>query len=174
VIYNTTTKSPNYHDGSIWNDLNTLQGMMVPLNGRITYEITGTATVGTITVATGQLEALEYGNVLNGPSPRPKGIDSIALIKEFDANSIIFRRAHIGGNNINTIEIKHFLPGAATPFYSIKLSTVAVKYSSSFISEKTGKLTESYALTPTIVGYKDWFNNKSFGYNINTGVFVAY
>jgi hypothetical protein len=173
MIYNTTTKSPNYHDGSRWNDLNTLQSMMVPLNGRITYEITGTATVGTITVATGQLEALEYGNVLNGAT-RPKGIDSIVLIKEFDANSIIFRRAHLGGNIINTIEIKHFLPGAATPFYSIKLSTVAVEYSSSFISEKTGKLTERYVLKPTIVGYKDWVNSKSFGFNINTAVFVAY
>jgi hypothetical protein len=29
MIYNTTKKSPNYHDGSRWNDLSTLQSMMV-------------------------------------------------------------------------------------------------------------------------------------------------
>jgi hypothetical protein len=182
VIYNQNTKSPNYYDGAQWNDVADARNNFVTLQGNITYTITGTTAVGGMSVDAGPLVAIDYNNISTlprasgggGASGRPLGMDSIIIYKEFDGNSIIFKRAHLAGQNIQGMEISQFLPNAATPFYSIRLTNFLVNSQSYFISEKTGKLTEKYGLVPLIIGYKDWINNKSFSYNVATAIFGAY
>jgi hypothetical protein len=182
VIYNQNTKSPNYYDGAKWKDIADARNNFVPLQGNITYTITGTTSVGGITVDAGPLVALEYSNISTLPRStgggggvgRPSGMDSIIIYKEFDGNSIIFKRAHLSGVTIQGMEISQFLPNAATPFYSIKLTNFSVNSQSFFISEKTGKLTEKYGLVTQIIGYKDWVNNKSFSLNVVMNTFGLY
>jgi hypothetical protein len=72
------------------------------------------------------------------------------------------------------MEISQFQTSAATPFYSIKLTSFRVNSQSYFISETTGRLTEKYGLVAQIIGYKDWVNNKSFSYNASTLSFGVY
>jgi type VI protein secretion system component Hcp len=181
VIYNQNTKTPNFFDGTKWNDVGGAKNV-VPLQGSITYTITGTATIGGIAVDAGPLAAIDYSNSsfstrpsggIGGPG-KPQDMDSIIIYKEFDGNSIIFKRAHLGGNQIATMEISQFLPGATTPFYSIKLTSFFVIAQSYFISETTGKLTEKYSLVPSTIGFKDWTNNKSFSYTPSTLSIGAY
>jgi type VI protein secretion system component Hcp len=183
VIYNQNTKSPNYYDGAKWKDVADARNNFVPLQGNITYTITGTTAVGGISVDAGPLAAVEYSNISTSPrsvggggggTSRPTGMDSIIIYKEFDGNSIIFKRAHLGGSTIQGMEISQFLPNAATPFYSIKLTNFTVNSQSYFISEKTGKLTEKYGLLAQIIGYKDWVNNKSFSFNVGLSSFGVY
>jgi hypothetical protein len=180
VMYNQATKTPNYFDGTKWNNLNGSENA-APLQGSITYSITGTANVGGITVDAGPLAAIDYSNLSFAPrtnpfgaGSRPENMDSIIIYKEFDANSIVLKRAHLGSTILSAIEISHFQPGAATPFYSVKLTTFKVSSQSYFISEKTGRLTEKYGLLAQTIGYKDWVNNKSFSYNASTLTFGAY
>jgi hypothetical protein len=150
------------------------------LQGSITYTITGTAAVGGISVDAGSLAAIDYSNLSFSPravgagSSKPENMDSIILYKEFDANSIVLKRAHLGSSILSVMEISQFQPGAATPFYSIKLSSFRVNSQSYFISETTGRLTEKYGIVAQIVGYKDWVNNKSFSYNASTLSFGVY
>ncbi len=179
VMYNQATKSPNYYDGTKWNNLNGGKNI-VPLQGSITYTITGTTNVGGITVDAGPLAAIDYNNISFAArssglgASKAENVDSIIIFKEFDANSIVLKRAHIGGNVLQVMEISQFLPGAATPFYSVKLTSFTVKSHSYFISETTGKLTEKYGLVATTIGFKDWINNKSFSINVSTQAFGAY
>jgi hypothetical protein len=180
VMYNQATKTPNYFDGTKWNSLNG-SGNAVPLQGSITYTITGTATVGGLTVDAGSLAAIDYSNLsfaprtsVFGAGAKSENMDSIIIYKEFDANSIVFKRAHLGNIVLSAIEISQFQPGATTPFYSIKLSSFKVSSQSYFISEKTGRLTEKYGLLAQTIGYKDWVNNKSFSYNASTVSFGTY
>ena len=182
VIYSQTAKAPNYFDGNKWNNVADARNNFVPLVGTIKY-IVSVATVGGIASDAGTLDAIDYGNssvlpISQGGSGSsagiPSGMDSVLISKEFDGNSIFFKRVHLGGSNIAVIEIQHFLPGATTPFYSVKLSNSKIGSQSFFISEKTGKLTERYTIVPTIVGYKDWVNGKSFSYNVSTRMFGSY
>ena len=59
VMYNQATKSPNYYDGTKWNNLSD-GNKAVPLQGSITYTITGTASVGGIAVDQGALAAIDF------------------------------------------------------------------------------------------------------------------
>jgi type VI protein secretion system component Hcp len=180
VIYNQNTKTPNFFDGTKWNDLNGA-GRAAPLVGNITYTVTGT-TVGGLAYETGVLSAFDYSgisftpkpSVVGGGSSKPRNVDSVVILKEFDGNSLPFMRASIGGNTIAEIEIKHFLPNDVNPFFSIKLTTVYVTSQSYFISETTGRRTERLVLQPNKIGFKDWANNKSFSYDLPTLSFGVY
>jgi len=183
LMYNQASKAPNYFDGTKWNNVADARNNFVPLHGNITYTITGTTTVSGLAVDNAALAAIDYSNASilpvssgggGGGVGIPRGMDSIVIYKEFDGNSIVFKRAHLAGINIQTIEIQHFLPAAGTPFYSVKLSNVRVGEQAYFISEKTGKLTERYSLMPITIGYKDWLTNKSFSYNVSARTFGSY
>ena len=182
VIYNQQTKSPSYHDGSRWNQVNDPSGNFVPLNGSITYAVTGVS-VGGIAYQGGETAGIDFsgysflpyssGGGGGGITGVPQKSDSLSFFKEFDGNSIPFKRAHLSGTQIQAIEINQYLSDA-TLIYSIKLSNVIITSQYTFISEKTGKLTERYGFNGAIVGYKDWINNKSFSYNISTRSFGSY
>ncbi len=180
VIYNQQTKSPNFHDGSRWTQVNDPAANFVALYGAMTYTVIGTA-VGGIAYETATLAGIDFNNysflVVSGGGGGGSGViqkaDSITLYKEFDGNSIPFKRAHLAGTRIPAIEIDQLLPGG-TKFYSIKLSDFVITSLQNFVSDKTGKLTERYGLSATTVGYKDWINNKSFSYNTSARSFGVY
>ena len=179
VVYNRADKAPNYFDGNRWNNIADARNNYVPVEGFIKYIITGIATVGGIAVQTGLQDAVSYNNEIRAPRTatgfgQTKGIDSVVLEKEFDGNSIIFKRALLSNQLIPTIEIQQFLPGATTPFYTVKLSTVRILEQSFFISEKTGRLTEKYSMLAATIGYRDVVNGKSFSITASTGAFGTY
>lgn len=181
LIYNQQTKSPSYHDGLKWNKVNDPAINFVPLSGSITYEVTGT-TVGGIPFETGIVAGIDFGNYSwltfsggggGGSVGTPQKADSVTFFKEFDGNSIPFKRAFLSGTFMPAIEISQYLPDG-TKFYSIKLSNVIITSQFNFVSEKTGRLTERYGFNTATIGYKDWINNKSFSYNTSTRTFGAY
>lgn len=182
MIYNQNSRSPNYYDGTRWNRVNDPSGNFVPLSGAITYTVTGT-NVGGIPYETTELPGIDFsyyttipynpGGGGGGSIGNPQDADSVTLYKEFDGNSLPFKRAFPAGLFIPAIEINEYLPNGVK-FYSIKLSTVIITSQFNFISDKTGKLTERYGLNCTTIGYKDWINNKSFSYNTSTRTFGTY
>lgn len=181
MMYNQNTKAPNFYNGSKWSTINDPSSNYVPLNGLMTYTVTGTS-VGGIAFETGVLSGIDFsqfsffpvavngGGYLGGSVQKA---DSLAFYKEFDGNSIPFKRAHLGGTTLPAIEIDQYLSNG-TKIYSIKLSNVLISSQISYISEKTGKLTERYTFTTVTIGYKDWINNKSFSYNTIARSFGAY
>ncbi|RYY48934.1 MAG: hypothetical protein EOO06_08680 [Chitinophagaceae bacterium] len=179
LVYDRASKAPNYFDGNRWNNVADARNNYVPVEGSIKYVLTGVSTIGGLAVQTGLLDAIGYYNEARAPrvSSGPgqiKGTDSLVFEKEFDGNSIVFKRAMLSGQQIPTMEIQHFMPGASVPFYSVKITTVLVLEQSFFISEKTGRLTERYSLLVRTIGYKDGVTGKSFSITISTGTFGAY
>ena len=181
IMYNQNAKAPNFYNGSRWNTVNDPSSGYVPLNGLMTYTVTGTS-VGGIAYETGVLSGIDFSQfsffnvAVSGGSYQGSNLqkaDSLGFYKEFDGNTIPFKRAHLGGNVLPAIEIDQYLSNG-TKTFSIKLSNVLISSQISFISEKTGKLTERYTFTTVTVGYKDWINNKSFSYNTIARTFGVY
>lgn len=179
LIYNRAGKAPNYFDGNRWNNINSSN--YVPVEGSIKYTISGVTSIGGLAVDAGPLDAVDYNNSFKTPYQlgtgavgQTRGMDSIIFEKEFDGNSIVFKRALLAGSSIPTIEILQYMPGATTPFYSIKLSSARIIDQSFFISEQTGRLTERYSIVLTTIGYRDWVNGKSFSFNVSTRSFGTY
>ena len=179
MIFDQQASKPSFHDGIRWNPvMETNTG--TPMYGYMTYTVTGT-TVGGIAYETGVLNALDLGYYSflafssggGGSVGTLMKADSVSLTKEFDGNSIPFKRAHMGGNAIPALEINQFLPNG-TKLFSIKLTSFFITSQHTFISQTTGKLTEQYAVSASTIGFKDWVNNKSFSYNVPARTFGAY
>lgn len=177
VVYSQQSQSPNFHDGARWNNLNA--GQLNAVYGTISYTISA-GSPGGIPFATGPLPMIDFDNYTyttggggGGGQGSVQKRDSVTIFKEFDANSIGLKRAHLAGLVIQNIEISQFLPDG-TKYYSIKLTGVTVKSQQNLISPETGKLTERYGLSAGIIGYKDWINNKSFSLNLGTSEFGTY
>ena len=177
VVYNQQSHSPNFHDGARWNNLT--EAATNSLYGSMTYTLTGTA-AGGIPYETGVLAGIDFSHYSllpvsqgGGGSGAVQKSDSVTFFKEFDGNSVTLKRAHLAGLIIPSIEIDQFLPNG-TKFYSFKLNNLSVTSQSTFISEKTGKLTEKYTFSAGTIGFKDWINNKSFSYNTAARTFGAY
>ena len=179
MVYNRADKAPNYFDGNRWNNVADARNNFVPLEGTIKYSLTGVTSIGGMAVQTGLLDAIDYSNAFRAPRVASgpaqfKGIDSVIFEKEFDGNSIIFKRALLSGQLIPTLEILQYLPGASTAFYSIKITNARVLEHSFYISQKTGRLTEQYSLLTSLIGFRDLVNGKSFSYNVSTNTFGTY
>jgi hypothetical protein len=181
MMYNQLAKAPNYYNGSKWNTVNDPSANYVPLNGLMTYTVTATS-VGGIAFETGVLSGIDFSQFSFFPVAAGGGgylggnvqkMDSLTFYKEFDGNTVPFKRTHLGGTVLPSIEIDQYLSNG-TKTFSIKLSIVLISSQTSFISEKTGKLTERYVFTTVTVGYKDWINNKSFSYNTIARSFGTY
>ncbi len=179
LVYDQISRAPNYYDGNRWNNVADARNNFVPLNGFIKYTVPGAGSIGGMTVAPGPLDAIEYSNASSLPAIQTgagqlKGEDSLIFTKEFDANSAVFKRAMMGGSVIPSMEIQHYRPGASSPFFTVKLSSVTIKGQSFFISDKTGRLTERYGIMYSVIGFRDLVTGKSFSYNVSSGAFGAY
>lgn len=177
IVYSQQSQTPSFHDGARWNTVNALTN---GIYGTMTYTVTGTSSGG-IAYDTNPLAAIDFHNytyvpLVSGGSGTVtlQKADTVTLFKEFDGNSIVFKRAHMAGQIIQAIEINYFLPNG-TKYYSVKLNSVIIGSQQYLMSETTGKLTERYGLLLAgTIGYKDWINNKSFSYNPVSKAFGTY
>ena len=96
----------------------------------VTYTVSGGPfTAGTFGAAS--IDILMRSNIVVGGGGSGQGqgkptFDNVRLYKPIDASSVAFFRAIASGTAATVIELKLYKTGAATPFYSIKLTNPRV------------------------------------------------
>lgn len=172
MIYNRNTKSPSIHNGTSWNTL-ALNPTMTSGGNKdsVTYRIDGP---GSGNYATGEFHVL---GLSEGGSAAGLSINwtDLNFTKLNDANSNPFVKALVTGSLVGDIEFKTYESGAATPYYSVKLTAWKVTNVSFTMSStvEDGKI-ESISLRGEVIGFKDWITNDSFSYNLMTGTVGVY
>lgn len=176
MIYNSHTKTPAFHDGLKWT---AFAAMAAANTDSITYTLTGAAN-GFTNGAYGVL-AISCGGSNSG-SPAGTNFQDISISKLADINSIPFL-SNMASSTLQpsagqAIVFNFYVAGAATPYYSIKFTDWKVSsVSNGAASAQSTGLNENVTvsvLDTGIIGFKDWINNKSFGYNVVTKTVVAY
>ncbi len=162
MIYNKATRSPAFHDGTAWNTIATRTAATTANTDSLTYTITGAT--GSFVNGTYKLINLSHGIANSGTT---SSFQDVAFTKTLDINSIAFTKAVAASSPLQgiVIEIKAFVPGALTPYYSIKLSNNQISSFNLGISTTGFSLSEQITISSGIYGYKDWINNVSFSYN---------
>jgi len=163
MIYNLNTKTPAFHNGTSWNSL--ASATSAATGDSITYSISGSENP---LFDNGVYSATSVA--ISGAGTDP---NNLSISKNQDINSIGFTNSMVRDLVLGTIEFKMFVPGAPTPYYSIKLSQWKV----TSMSEGLGTgfaFQEAYTLGAVTIGYKDWINNKSFSINQDTHVIGTY
>ena len=175
MIYNKSAKTPSYFDGARWSNIQSSAATLNP-DDSITYRITSPSgqllTPGTVfkAVSVEDFGQADISFSSGGIFASTARMNTINFSKYFDINSIGFKRS-ISAQQINsgTIEFSVFKIGAATPYYSIKLTTWLVSDFNTKSNIIDGKLLENYALQAVSIGFKSWTNNLSFTYNRSAG-----
>lgn len=172
MIYDINSAAPSFHDGVKWNSVASSSAQMM-MNDSITYTITSPARM--LGFVAGTYPVQEFSNGASN-SGMESNLQDMAFTKTMDQNSIAFHRAAVGSSDLNSmiIEFKVYDPGASTPYYSVKLTGGEISSFSLGVSNVDMLINENITILPTIIGYKNWTNNQSFGYNIATNVFVPY
>ncbi|MBX9784368.1 MAG: type VI secretion system tube protein Hcp [Chitinophagaceae bacterium] len=181
MIYNRNTKTPSFFDGAKWSSLSNAANTTNILNPEdsIMYRITGGQTFFTLTTQFAAVSVQDAGvsSVVIGPSVTVSNPNLIPLTfsKNFDINSIAFKRLlALKAANTGSIEFLVYKTGATTPYYSVKLTNWYMQDFQVTANTTNGKLLETINLTGLIIGYRDWVNNISFGYNNSTNTITTY
>lgn len=171
LIYNQKTGTPAFHDGNMWRNLFNAGTSMTNTGDSVTYTITNATQ--TFVNGTFSLLQLTHGGTTSGTTPN---INTLFISKLFDANTIPFKRllAYQAGTASMIIEFKVYSTGAATPYFSVKLTSWRVTEEGFSATSPGGQLAESYSFAAVIIGFKDWINNKSFAWNNNSALEVTY
>jgi hypothetical protein len=169
MIYDINTKSPAFHNGARWNSLASTSALSGTYGDSITYSFFGP---GSFSPGAYQVTSMSTGGS-NSLSPNNVNIQDVFFLKTKDYNSTHFFKAMILGSMHGGIEFKMYVPGQATPYYSVKLTNWKVSSVSQSLSIG-GDLYEAISLTPETIGFKDWTNNLGFSYNIATNVIGSY
>jgi type VI protein secretion system component Hcp len=131
----------------------------------ITYTIFGWGSPGTI---------INYSQGSSHPGGTGFAqVQDFGFIKFNDINSTEFRKRLFSAQVTANIEFKCYLPGTTTLYFSIKLYSFRVS-SYRVAGSVSDKLIEEYSLTFTKIGFKDWINGTSFGYDLNTKLVESY
>lgn len=176
MIYNSNTKTPAFHDGLKWNAFSAIAAANAD---SITYTLTGAA--NGFTNGTYGVRSISCGGS-NGGSPASTNINDISITKLADINSIPFLSNMVSStlqpSAGQAIVFNFYVAGAATPYYSIKFTNWKVSsVSNGAASAQSTGLNEQVTVTVLgtgIIGFKDWINNKSFGYDTVAKTVVAY
>lgn len=168
LIYNMNTKSPAFHDGTKWNSISAAAATG---NDSITYTITNAGSG--FSNGTFKIEAVSHGLSNGGGAGN---FQDYSFTKLLDINSTGFAKGVATGSvsGAMVIEIKFYTRGAATPYYSLKGTTVRITGYSVSANTGEGFFSESISFDAAIHGYKDWINNLSFAWNSNTNQLVSY
>ncbi|MBK7173668.1 MAG: type VI secretion system tube protein Hcp [Bacteroidales bacterium] len=169
MIYDINTKTPAFHNGAKWNSLTSASALSGTYGDSITYSFFGP---GSFSPGVYQVTAMSFGGSNAGFS-NSVSIQDVSFSKTQDYNSTHFFKAMILGSMVGGIEFKMYVPGQATPYYSVKLSNWKVSSMSQSVSIG-GDLFEAISLNPENIGFKDWTNNLGFSYNILTEVIGPY
>ena len=172
LIYNANTKTPAFHDGIMWNTLSRQPATTTP--DSISYTIT----TPSMPFAAGIFKVYAVSLGVSNPGSTSFGMfQSVSFVKFLDANTTgITRQLAIGGAvNGMLIEIKVFNPGAVTPKYSVKITNpIFSSQSISFASLDGGIFSEQVSVTGSILGFKNWISNLSFGWNTVNNTVTSY
>ena len=170
MIYNMSAQSPAFYNGTIWNSL--ASAIAGSSGDSITYAISGP---GNPLFASGNYNvvSMSFGGSNSGSPGYVAYIQDVSFTKNKDINTIGFLNSMIGGTLLGMIEFKIYVPGQATPYYSIKLTNWRVS-SAQQGTGSGGVFTESISASPGIIGFKDWTNNLSFSFNLSTKVIGTY
>ena len=177
IIYNKNTKTPYYYNGQQWVSLGGRfpNGANAPVTDRITYQICAPGW----SCAEETLLAMSHGVSnpatlgLGGITPGNASFSSFNLTKEMDINSMNFNQLTILGIELPSIEIKFYAQGQASPYLSYRFRDIVLEsYQTS--GSLGGQLIESVSILFEIYGFKDWENNKEFGYNLVTKTITTY
>lgn len=168
LIYNRNTNSPNYYDGTRWQNFTPSANTVA--QDSITYTISNSS--GGMVVGT--FDAVQMNHTGSSPSGGAPTMNAITLSKYYDANTVPFKKILAVQATNPTIEIKVYTPGTGTLYYSVKLTNWHVTQEDFSVSSLNGKMLENYTLTGPIIGFKDWINNQSFGWNSVSVSAVAY
>lgn len=173
MIYNSNAGKPAFHDGSRWNTLADDNPAATATSDSITYTIINGSS-GFVN-GTYKLNSISFGGTNN--TTGPVSYQDINIVKPSDVNSMAFIKAMTFYNAIApmVIEIKVYVPGASTPYYSVKLTTCNFNAISGGVSNAAGSaVSELISISPRIIGFKDWVSNTSFAFNRQTNTEVAY
>ena len=169
LIYNLSTKSPNFHNGTNWNSLSS----SVSPTDSITYTISSGPsgyTNGTFNV-TALTNGLANGGV--GSS-----FQDISFAKPLDINSTAFASGVAQGAQPGyetfIIEFLFYKRGSSAPYYSLKGTGCVITSIQFGASNSANIFEEQIAVKPIKYGYKNWINNLSFGWDTSTNRPVPY
>ncbi len=179
IIYNRNTKTPYYHNGQQWVSLGGRLpgGVNGPGTDRITYTICGPGWSCT------ELEILSFSQGASNPvtiggggiTPGNPSLSSFNFMKVMDINSNSLNLYTIVGTKFPSIEIKFYATGQMSPFISYRLQNIIFEsYQVSGTGGSNSPLIESFSVMFENYGFKDWENNKEFGYNVITKTVTAY
>ena len=179
MIYSRQAQGPAYHNGTRWN---TLANKTTAASGQdsITYIMTtGSATnsftagtFGASTMVSGSTNSTTLSTGGGGGSGRVT-YANVVITKPVDANSVGFARATATGIVLSVLEFNVFTAGAATPRYSIKLTSVnTVGYRVSM--DKNAGLMEEITFLARVYGYKNWITNQSTAWDVTTNTVRPY
>ena len=167
LIFNKTTNSPNYYDGAKWQNFSPSSALSP--QDSITYTINSTS--AGLVIGTFNLIKMSHSGTSNGSAPT---MNTITISKYFDINSIPFKKMMAGASTSPFIECRVYSLGSATPYFSIKLTNWTIRQEDVTISAIDGKMIENYQFNAIIIGFKDWINNQSFGWNASTLATTVY
>ena len=175
IIYNIKTKTPYYYDGKQWLSMGTgLPGTLSATTDRITYTVsaTGFSTTEETLVALNQgmtIHSLYINGVLQPAKPK----FDFTITKESDINSKSFNLAADMGTVLASIEFKIYAAGTSDPYVSYRLKNVVLtNYRPS--GAAGGPFIENVSFDLLNYGFKDWVNNVSFDYNLQTTQITPY
>jgi len=160
-MFNQNTRTPNFHDGTRWQSLNSFAS---PRTDSISYSIA--SVTGDFSVGIFGLTDISH----SGTYTTAVSMNTIIITKGYDINSEAFKRGLAAQQTFPVIEFKLYNAGDVNPYFSVKLTTWHIITESMNYSPADGKLTEQYTLTASLIGFKDWVNNKFFTYNPGTNL----
>ncbi len=165
-VFNQNTNSPSYHDGSRWQNI--INNITSTSHDSITYTVPSGAAA--LTAGTFPLTNLTQAQQTTGSNP---SVSDFYMQKAFDNNSNNFAQNSFTGTHSSFIEFKLYLPSASIPYYSIKLYNF---YTSNYrvMNDLLGGVIEQVQLKCTKIGFKDWVNNRSFGWDIAANMLTGY
>jgi hypothetical protein len=170
MVFNKNTNTTAVHNGVRWGSLITnLTASAVAAGDSITYSISGP---GTSDFTSGEFPVISMSNAVSN-SGTLASFQDVFFSKLPDINSIAFLKKVSNSSVSGLMEIKFYKYGTTTLLFSVKLTSWKCSVVQ-FGSGSSDQRTESVGLTPQIIGFKDWTNNKSFAWNINTNTEAPY
>jgi len=177
MIFNRKTQLPAIHNGIRWNSLATAAAAPPAGRDSVTYTISGgTYTAGTFGATTLEMRIQNPVVVVGGGGGSGQGratFSDITLIKHIDTNTVAFLRAVAAGTAGSVVEFKVYTSGAATPYFSVKLTNPRVTDYYTY-GRSSARLEELIDIAGTVYGYKDWVSGVSFGWDKARNLAVPY
>jgi type VI protein secretion system component Hcp len=170
MIYDVSKHTPAFHNGTNWSSLAGAMTMSASNGDSITYTISGP---NSFVPGNYKVLSMSYGGSNPGTTISQTYMQDVHISKDRDINSVHFFSNMISAQLNGLIEFKMYVPGAATPYYSVKLTNWRISSVQQGLGGGGG-VTDQISFLPGTIGFKDWINNISFSYNLTTNIIGTY